>query len=222
MTVQNKALRIGAIAAAVVGAVAIPATAFAATAGTGLPSFAATSAAIQAHANRTVDIDGQAGPGGRGGERAEAGLTKLAASLNVSVDALKEAMKAAREETKPATKPATKPDEATREAHQDAFLAAFAGKLGVSVDTLKAAMEASKPAAAAKPTTAEMKAMIQPRLAQMVTAGKLTQAQADQILADLDAGKPVFEILKQYMPQFGGGDHGQRPGGRGPGAGPRA
>ena len=145
MTVQNKVLRIGVIAAAVVGTVAIPATAFAATSGTGLPSFAATTAAIQAPANHVVDIDGQAGPGQRGGgAKAEAGLTKLVASLNDSVDAFKEAMKAAREETKPATKPATKPDEATRQAHQDAFLASFAGKLGISVDALKAAMEASK------------------------------------------------------------------------------
>lgn len=322
MPVQNKALRIGVIAAAVVGTVAIPATAFAATSGAGLPSFAAATAAVQAQANHVVDIDGQVGPGRRGGEKADAGLTKLAASLNVSVDALKTAMKAAREETKPATPPTTKPDEATRTAHQDAYLAslagklgvsvdalktaleankparpeggpgkpgghpaghdhgnhlgtlatalgktpaeveaamkaareatkpatkpstkpdeatrkaqqeayltAFAGKLGVSVDALKSATEASKPAAPAKPTTAEMKAMIQPRLAQMVTAKKLTQAQADQILADIDAGKPVFEILKQYMPQLGGGDHGTAPGGHGPGgrgpdaAGPRA
>ena len=50
----------------------------------------------------------------------------------------------------------------------------------------------------------------------------MTQAQADQILADFDAGKPVMDALKQFLPQ--GGDHRgpSGPGQHGPGQhGPR-
>ena len=154
-------------------------------------------------------------PGPRGGEMKDHAQA-LATALGVTPEALKTATEAARTETKPTTKPA---DEAARKAHEQAFVAALAAKLNLPVEKVQAALDASKPA---KPTAAEQKAMIQPRLAQMVAAGKLTQAQADQILADIDAGKPVFEILKQFMPQLGGGQHAPGgPGGRGPGAKPQ-
>jgi Spy/CpxP family protein refolding chaperone len=306
--VQNKALRIGAITAAVIGTVAIPATAFAATSSghnvlastaaihaqqhqsdgedfaspadrgdkgadhlaalaTALNTTpdalkaamkaameetkpatrpttdaereahrAAFEAALAAKLNVTVDAlkaaleankpeHGPGGPGGPGKGHRDGGpgIAKLATALNTTPDALEAAMKAAREETKPATRPTT---DAELQAQHDKYLAALAGKLNVSVDTLKAALEANKPAPPAKPTAVEMKAMIQPRLAQMVTKGTITQAQADQILADIDAGKPVFEVLKQFMPKLGGeqgkgrgGERGERgEHGRGPGA----
>ena len=312
MPVQNKALRIGAITAAVLGTVAIPATAFAATSSghsilataagihaqqqsgdskdfagpadrgpRGAEHLAALATALNttpealkaaikaaheetkpatrptteaerqaqrlkyetalaAKLNVTVDALKAAleankpahGPGGKG-ERRGPGLAKLATALNTTPEGLEAAMKAAREETKPATKPTT---DAEREAQRAKFEAALAAKLNVTVDQLKAALEANKPARPAKPTTAEMKAMIQPRLTQMVSKGTITQAQADQILADIDAGKPVFEVLKQFMPKLGGdhkgpggpgGEHGRGPGGAGaPGQrgqqGPRA
>ena len=258
MAGQSKALRIGIIAAAVVGTVAIPATAFAASATDfGTHSMASTSAAIHAQQDNDEDYAGPAD--GRGGPQAEAHLTTLAAKLNISVDVLKKAMEAnrpqhakradgvqrhdgsthlqtlatalgvtpealkaatqaAREATKPTTKPTTRPDEATRQAHEQAYIAALAAKLNLSVDKVKAAIEQTKPTPPAKPTTAQQKAMIAPRLAEMVKSGKLTQVQADKILADIDAGKPVFEVLKQFMPQLGGGDH--RPGQKGPQTGP--
>ncbi|MEI7924634.1 MAG: hypothetical protein WCI61_00370 [Chloroflexota bacterium] len=212
-------------------------------------------AALAAKLNVTVDAlkaaleankpaHGPGGPGGKGERRGPGaegpGIAKLATALNTTPDKLEAAMKAAHEETKPATKPTT---DAEREAQRAKFEAALAAKLNVTVDQLKAALEANKPA---KPTAAEMKAMIQPRLTQMVSKGTITQAQADQILADIDAGKPVFEVLKQFMPQLGGdhkgpggpggdhkgpggpgGEHGRGPGGAGaPGQrgqqGPRA
>ena len=104
--------------------------------------------------------------------------------------------------------PGRDPDEAARTAHQQAVMAAFAAKLNVSVAQVQAAIEAAKPA---KPTTAEQRTTLSTRLGQMVTNGKLTQAQADKILADFDAGKPVMEILKQFMPQLDGRGPGPRP-----------
>ena len=304
MADQNKALRIGAITAAVVGAIAIPATAFAASGyGNGIVERAGAVtgiAGMQTH-GRTADFAGPGHRGGPGGAQSDEQLAKLAASLNVSVDALKTAleetraelqaqkpatpadrkamaeqhltilagklnvtvdalkaameanrparpegagpgqhgpkgdrrggpeggqrleslatalgvtpealkaaMQAAREETKPTTRPA---DREAAQAQHDAYIAALAAKLNVSVDQLNAAMEANHPAKPAKPTAAEQRSMLEPRLAAMVTSGKITQDQANQILADLDAGKPVFEVLRQFMPQLGGGEHGPK------------
>ena len=105
-------------------------------------------------------------------------------------------------------------DETARKAHEQAFVASLAAKLNLPVAQVQAAIEKAKPAPPAKPTAAEQKAMLALRLAEMVKSGKLTQAQADQILADIDAGKPVFEVLKQFMPQLGGPQH--APGDHGP------
>ncbi|MDA0301911.1 MAG: hypothetical protein O2822_05235, partial [Chloroflexi bacterium] len=104
MTEQNKALRIGIITAAVVGAVAIPATALAANStGIGMHTRAETSAALHAQVHAGQDFAGPArGRGGQSGEH----LTALATALGTTPEALKEAMQAAREETKPDTKPA--------------------------------------------------------------------------------------------------------------------
>lgn len=64
----------------------------------------------------------------------------------------------------------------TRKAEQDAYLTSLAQRLGVSVDTLKTAL---------KDTSLE-------KLAQMVTDGKLTQAQADQIKTEIESGDHIF------------------------------
>ncbi|MFA7250183.1 MAG: hypothetical protein WC273_11190 [Dehalococcoidia bacterium] len=144
-------------------------------------------------------------------------LEGLATALGVTPDALKAAWQAAATETKPATKPA---DAAAREAHRQAFVASLAAKLNLPVDKVTAALQQAKPTPPAKPTAAELRAMLAPRLAQMVQNGRITQAQADQILADIDAGKPVFEVLKQFMPQLGGHQGPAFKGSHGPG-GPR-
>lgn len=153
----------------------------------------------------------------RGGPRQH--QQALATALGVTPEALKAAMEQAREATKPATKPA---DAAGRQAHHDAYIAALAAKLNVSVDKLKAALEQGKPARsgnATKPAAADHRAVLEQGLAQMVASGRITQAQTDQILADLDAGKPVGKVLKQFMPQRGDGDHRDGGDNRGPGRG---
>ncbi len=172
----------------------------------------ALKAAQEANRPERPAQDERRGPGGPGGGHGMPGIPglggalnegadKVAASLGITSDALKTAVKAALEQTKPTTKPA---DEAARTAHQQAVLAAVAAKLNVSVTQLQSAIDA------AKPTTAEQRSMLSTRLGQMVTNGKLTQVQADKILADFDAGKPVMEILKQFMPQLEGHGPGQQ------------
>lgn len=77
-----------------------------------------------------------------------------------------------------------------RKAEQEAYLQSLAARLGISVDTLKTAL---------KDTSLE-------KLAKLVTDGKLTQAQADQIKTEIESGD-------HYFFGFGGmkggrGDHG--------------
>ncbi len=288
MAMQSKALRVGIITAAVVGTVAIPATALAANASAGMNSLMGSHVAMQVSAHGEHDM---AGPARRGGDDGVEHLAGLAASLGIEVDTLKAAleetraeldgqkpttpeereafkelhlttfaaalgvttdvlqaamdanpaehgegrghdkdrgnhvgtlatalgvtpdvlataMREARDETKPAERPT---DEAAREAQQDAYLAVLTAKLGIPVDELQTAMDQAKPERPARPTAEEQRATLEPRLAAMVESGKLTQEQANQILADLDAGKPVFEVLREYLPGLDRGDRGDRP-----------
>lgn len=134
-------------------------------------------------------------------------LEAVATALGVTPEALQAAVQAARESTKPDARPE---DEAAREALRATFVATLAANLGLSVEQVQAALDAAQPAGQPeRPTTEEQRAMLEPRLALMVESGKLTQAQADQILADLEAGKPVFEVLRQFLPRLGG-DHPER------------
>lgn len=183
-----------------------------------------TQATLAAKLGITVDALKQAeqaarpqdgGPGHKRGPEAGGRLQTLATTLGVSLDVLKPAWQQAHEATKPATPPK---DAAARQAQQDAFTAALAAKLNLPVDKVKAALESARPKA---PTAAEQRTHLQQMLAQMVSHQKLTQAQADQMLADFDAGKPVFEVLKQYLPQLGPGrGHGPGDDDRGRGRGP--
>ncbi|MGE3858166.1 MAG: hypothetical protein AB7G21_14525, partial [Dehalococcoidia bacterium] len=106
-----------------------------------------------------------------------------------------------------------------RAALHAAYEAALAAKLGVSVESLQAAIEANKPERPAQPSAEEQRARVAAHLERMVASGTVTQEQADQILADIDAGKPVFEVLRQLMPQLGEGRGERGPGDRGPGKG---
>ncbi len=85
--IASKALRIGVITAAVVGTVAIPATALAAnSSGVGMHTFTGASANVEGRARGSEHFAGPAH--GRGGAPGEAHLTALAASLSVTADAL--------------------------------------------------------------------------------------------------------------------------------------
>jgi hypothetical protein len=165
---------------------------------------------------------GAGGPGhGPGGVRG-AGNEALAKALGIDVATLTAAENAVREAMpKPAFTPGTRPDPAAMEALKAQHTAALATQLGISVDALNAAQAKVKAEfeSAHQARGAEMLATV---LAKAVTDGKITQAQADEIKAQVaqggDAAKAARETLRTLL---GGSDHPNRgpggPGGRGPG-----
>lgn len=126
------------------------------------------------------------GPGGRpgGGPGRGIDLSSLAATLGVTQDKLETALTAVRKETRPAA--GTKPDAATRpdpSARADELATKLASKLGIDATTVKSAMAALRTTAEAERTAA-----FDDRLAQAVTDGKLTQAEADAVKKAATAG----------------------------------
>lgn len=122
---------------------------------------------------------GEHGPGGRGVDDNEL-VTQLATKLGVSEAKVKTALTEARAELKPSTPPSaspstgTKPDPAARQA---ALAKALASKLGVEEAKVTAALAEIRTARETERTAAFGK-----RIAQAVTDGKLTQAEADAVL----------------------------------------
>lgn len=162
------------------------------------------------------------GPGGPGGPLGTAYLDKVASAVGVTTDALKAAMTAARTSVgKP--DPGTLKDEAGRQAFEQKVLAVVAANLNVDAAKLQAAMQAARPDPATVKT--DMRAHLATKLAADVASGKITQAQADKILADFDAGK----AKGPGGPEGHGGPRGKgapgqqgqqgQPGGRGQGGG---
>ena len=162
------------------------------------------------------DRKGHGGPGhGPGGIRG-AGNEALAKALGIDVATLTAAEKAVREALpKPAFTPGTRPDQAALDALRAQHTAALAAKLGISVDALNAAQAKVKAEfeAAHQARATEMLANV---LAKAVTDGKITQAKADEIKAQVaqggDAAKAARETLRTLL---GGADRPQR----GPGGG---
>lgn len=126
------------------------------------------------------------GPGmGRGmGLGPGADLSALATKLGVDRTKLEDALKAVRDELRaghmPGQAPATKPDPS---AMQDELATKLASKLGIDAAKVKAAFADLRAAHEAD----EQKAF-DDRLAQAVTDGKLTQAEADAVKKAAKAG----------------------------------
>jgi len=128
------------------------------------------------------------GPGGRHGGGMGMGkgadLSALATKLGVDQTKLEDALKAVRDELKASRTPgqgaATKPDPATM---QDELATKLASKLGIDAAKVKAAFADLRAAHEAD----EQKAF-DDRLAQAVTDGKLTQAEADAVKKAAAAG----------------------------------
>ena len=163
------------------------------------------------------------GPGGHGpGEVRAFGNEALAKALGIDVATLTAAEQAVRQSLpKPAFTPGTRPDRAAMDALKAQHTTALAAKLGISVDALNAAQAQVRAEfdAAHQAREAQMLATV---LAKAVTDGKITQAKADEIKAQVaqggDAAKAARETLRALL---GGGDRPQRgpggPGGRGHG-----
>jgi hypothetical protein len=128
------------------------------------------------------------GPGGRHGGGMGMGkgadLSALATKLGVDQTKLEDALKAVRDELKASRTPGqgagTKPDPATM---QDELATKLASKLGIDAAKVKAAFADLRAAHEAD----EQKAF-DDRLAQAVTDGKLTQAEADAVKKAAAAG----------------------------------
>ena len=161
------------------------------------------------------------GPGSHGpGELRAFGNEALAKALGIDIATLTAAEKAVRESLpKPAFTPGTRPDQPTLDALKAQHATALAAKLGISVDALNAAQAKVKAEFAAAHQARETQ-MLATVLAKAVTDGKITQAKADEIKAQVaqggDAAKAARETLRTLL---GGGDRPQRgpggPGGRG-------
>ncbi len=141
-----------------------------------------------------VDIEASAGPKG-------ARLDGLAALLGIDAATLQAAMKAAAEAT---PRPEDKRDTAARDAYLAAFNANLAAGLGISLDTLAAAQAQVKVVrpekARERPQAAEEQASrhFQELLARLVGAGVLTQAQADEALAQYQlGGREQAQVIKR-------------------------
>jgi hypothetical protein len=138
----------------------------------------ATTAATATTTAATTTADPGAGPRG-GGQDRSARDQELATALNLSVDQVTAAEQAAHDAvdaqlgtpTKPTGTP-TDADKAAMQARHDLFQQVFAEKLGVSADQLTAAQVSAA----------------QTHLAADVASGKLTQAQADEMLARIQSG----------------------------------
>lgn len=129
------------------------------------------------------------GEGMRGDKGADGMATELATALGKDPEAVRTALEEVRDEQRAARqdqgdqRPATPPTEAERQAHEQAFAAALAEKLGVDqqkvTDALSAARDAHRQERTAELTT---------RLDEAVAAGTITSADKDSVLKAVAAG----------------------------------
>ncbi|MSQ30559.1 MAG: hypothetical protein EXR64_00805 [Dehalococcoidia bacterium] len=122
-------------------------------------------------------------------------LEAVANVLGVTPEALKAAMQAAREAAgKP--DPATMRDPAARAAFELKVLTAVAEKLGVTVAKLQEALKAGQPDRAQMRT--EARVHLVERLEAAVESGKITQDEADALLARLDSSERPDRIDPEH------------------------
>ncbi|MBK8459748.1 MAG: hypothetical protein IPL43_05725 [Micropruina sp.] len=134
-------------------------------------------------ANTSTETSGKGGMDrGHGGERG-ADAAALATKLGLTEAQVTTAMDKVRETLKPATRPTTPPTEAERTAKRAAYITALAKELSVSEDKLTTAMDELKAA-----READHAAALKTRLDAAVTAGTLTQAEADAVAKAATAG----------------------------------
>ncbi|TAJ16957.1 MAG: hypothetical protein EPO65_12200 [Dehalococcoidia bacterium] len=160
---------------------------------------------------------GPAGPGSMHGPGHEA----LAKALGIEVATLTEAEKAVRDSL-PKPTPGTRPDKAAMDALKTQHDTALAAKLGISIDALKAAQTKVRAEAEGQHQAREQQ-MLSTVLAKAVADGKITQAKADELKAQIAAGGDSAKAARENLRTLlGAPDRPQRgPGGPGGHGGPR-
>lgn len=185
---DKKSAVAGAVAAMIAGGALIPSFVLAQTPTETAPEVAST-AAVTGEGGYGFGEHAFRDGGHRGGLFGDA-AEEVATTLGITVDDLQTAVQAVRDALKPTERPVTPPTEEERAARQAEFQAALATELGVSPDALAAAIEAAKPTdEEIMARQAARLAALQERLTTAVEEGRLTQEQADEILAQVESGE---------------------------------
>ncbi|GGT07953.1 hypothetical protein GCM10010156_76330 [Planobispora rosea] len=178
---MNRTKRLAAVAAistAVAGGLAFPVAAWAAE-----PTPSASSSTSSGSANGTSSATGERGPRGGHGMRGLHGLDAagLAEALGVEEAEVTAALEELRADG--TGRPAEDATAEEREAARTKMIESLADKLGVTADKITAAMDTLRLQRAA-----EAEAALSERLSAAVTAGTITQAEADAVLKAHKAG----------------------------------
>lgn len=132
---------------------------------------------------------GASGKGMRGEKGADGLATELASALGKDPEAVKQALKEVRDEQRAARKdqgdqrPANPPTAADRQAHEQEFAAALAGRLGVDQKQVTDALDAARTAHEKERADA-----LSSRLDEAVAAGKISEADKASVLKAVEAG----------------------------------
>lgn len=184
VSINKKAAGVSAVAVAAVLGLGIANIAQADDSTTSTPSPTSTSST---DANRGGGMGhGKGGMMGRGA-KAEELAADLATKLGVDQAKVEDALDAVRDDVKAARKAGGKPTDADRDAMRQTFADALAKELGVDAARVTDALDAVQQERQAE-RFAEHEAELKERLADAVTDGKLTQAEADAVLKAAKAG----------------------------------
>lgn len=184
VSINKKAAGVSAVAVAAVLGLGIANIAQADDSTTSTPSPTSTSST---DANRGGGMGhGKGGMMGRGA-KAEELAADLATKLGVDQAEVEDALDAVRDDVKAARKAGGKPTDADRDAMRQTFADALAKELGVDAARVTDALDAVQQERQAE-RFAEHEAELKERLADAVTDGKLTQAEADAVLKAAKAG----------------------------------
>lgn len=191
MMFSTRGISLALASVAAAGAIAVPAFALASGGGSASTTISEPVVVQQAEDDGTTE-DGEACEGRHHhGARGAA----LAEALGVDVETLQAAVAAARDSL------GDRPDEITPEvieARRAAFVSALADELGISEDEITAAMETLR---------AERLAGLAEKLAEAVESGRITQAEADEILEGAESGERPLRLRLRFH-RFGHGEGG--------------
>lgn len=186
VSINKKAAGVSAVAVAAVLGLGIANIAQADDSTTSTPSPTSTSSTDANRGGGGGMGHGKGGMMGRGA-KAEELAADLATKLGVDQAEVEDALDAVRDDVKAARKAGGKLTDADRDAMRQTFADALAKELGVDAAKVTDALDAVQQERQAE-RFAEHEAELKERLADAVTDGKLTQAEADAVLKAAKAG----------------------------------